>query len=188
MFSFRVDDDLELRLLEERYAKDLFELMHKNRDHLSKWIRWPDRVTVLEDMSLHIRDILRRFAFNEGFEAGIWYRGELAGSIALHEVNANHRTAEIAYWLGESFQGNGIITRACRPLINYGFNEYKLNRVEIAVYAENKRSRAIPERLGFTEEGTLRQLLWHHDHFVDLVVYSMLAEEWRERSLNNPSP
>ena len=76
-------------------------------------------------------------------------------------------------------QGKGIITRACRFVIDYAFKEYGLNRVEIAVFSENKRSRAIPERLGFTEEGTLRQLLWHHDHFVDLVIYSMLAEEWQ---------
>lgn len=45
--------------------------------------------------------------------------------------------------------------------------------------SENLRSRRIPERLGFTQEGVLRQVRWRKDHFDDHVVYGMLASEWR---------
>ena len=46
----------------------------------------------------------------------------------------------------------------------------------------NVRSRRSPERLGFTQAGTHRQALWVHDHFKDLVSYSMLAREWSSKT------
>ena len=73
------------------------------------------------------------------------------------------------------------MTKACRVLVGYAFRELRLNRVEIYCAVENQRSRRIPERLGFTEEGTHRQAEWVHDHFKDLVSYSMLAGEWKAK-------
>ncbi len=73
-----------------------------------------------------------------------------------------------------------MVTKSCRVLIDYAFNELKLNRVEMRCGVENKKSRNIPEKLGFREEGVVRQAGWLHDHFVDYVIYGMLASEWRD--------
>jgi ribosomal-protein-serine acetyltransferase len=64
-------------------------------------------------------------------------------------------------------------------LIDYAFNELGLNRLVISCASENKKSRAIAERLGFEQEGVLRQSDWLVDRFVDQVVYGALAGEWR---------
>ncbi len=72
------------------------------------------------------------------------------------------------------------MTKACSALSSYAFDELELNRVEIRCATENKRSRAIPEKLRFTQEGIVRKAEWLYDHYVDLVVYGMLAEQWRE--------
>lgn len=70
------------------------------------------------------------------------------------------------------------MTRALKSLIAYGFKELGLNRIEVRVAVENKKSRALPERLGFTEEGRLREAERLYDHYVDHIIYGLLTEEW----------
>ena len=72
------------------------------------------------------------------------------------------------------------MTEACRAMLNYGFDVLGLNKIEIRCATGNTRSCAIPRRLGFTQEGIIRQAEWLYDHYVDLVLYWMLASEWRE--------
>jgi ribosomal-protein-serine acetyltransferase len=67
---------------------------------------------------------------------------------------------------------------AVSAVLDHAFGELHLNRVEIRVAPDNRRSRALPERLGFREEGVLRQAERHGEHYGDLTVYSMLAHEW----------
>jgi len=70
-----------------------------------------------------------------------------------------------------------LITKACRVLIDHAYDELNLNRIEMRCGVENKKSRKIPEKLGFREEGIVHQGGWLHDHFVDYVIYGMLANE-----------
>ena len=71
------------------------------------------------------------------------------------------------------------MTRACRALVDHGFHDMGLHRIEIRVAPGNTRSRAVAERLGFTQEGVLRDAAWLYDHYVDYVVYGMLSNEWQ---------
>jgi ribosomal-protein-serine acetyltransferase len=84
----------------------------------------------------------------------------------------------MGYSLGAEHQGRGIVTACMRVLIHYTFDELKLNRVELRCAAENLKSRAVAERLGFTREGELRESWLIHGSFVGKVVYGMLASEW----------
>ncbi|MNT17766.1 putative ribosomal N-acetyltransferase YdaF [compost metagenome] len=70
------------------------------------------------------------------------------------------------------------MTRACRAVIDHAFRELALNRLEIRCGAENLRSQAIAQRLGFTREGTLRQAMCLNQHLIDQVVFGLLASEW----------
>lgn len=71
------------------------------------------------------------------------------------------------------------MTKALKALIDYGFKELELNKIEISVAVENKKSRALPERFGFVEEGKIRQAEWLYDHYIDHVIYGLLATEWK---------
>ncbi|HEY7356760.1 MAG TPA: GNAT family protein [Ktedonobacterales bacterium] len=188
MFALPLGDDAELRLLEMRHAEEMFDLIDQSRFHLRQWLGWVDNTQSVGDSRNFIRGMLQQFANNNGFQAGIWFRGEdapapaagtLAGVIGFNYIDWQNSRTEFGYWLGAPFQGHGLITRACRALIDYSFDELRLNRVEILCASGNTRSRAVPERIGFTQEGIFRQAEWLYDHFVDLVAYSMLAEDWR---------
>jgi ribosomal-protein-serine acetyltransferase len=92
------------------------------------------------------------------------------------------QSAEIGYWLAKGATGKGIITKSVEKLLEYAFDERNLNRVVIKCVPENTKSRAIPERLNFTIEGVEREAGWLHTRFVDHVVYSLLAREWRAKN------
>lgn len=178
MFSFPIDSQTELRLLEVRHAPELFKLTNQSRQHLREWLPWVDIINSSADSGKFIDVALEQFRQNNGFQSGIWYEGELAGVIGLHQISWTNKSTTFGYWLGEQFLGKGLMTAACRALITYCFDELDLNRVEIRIATENRKSQAIPERLGFTYEGRLRQVEWIHDRFVDHSVYSLLKEEF----------
>lgn len=178
MFSYRIDDKLHIKLLELHHAEELFKLSDRHRDHLRKWLPWVDGTTTVEDTKLFIQSSLQQFAAQNGFQAAIWCEGHIVGCIGLHVIDWNNKKTSIGYWLAPEQQGKGIMTRACRALIDYSFNELNLNRIEIRAGEFNQKSRAIPERLGFVQEGIVRQAEWLYDHYIDHVIYGMLAEHW----------
>lgn len=181
MFYHRVDDEIQLKLLEVQDAESLFSLIDTSRDYLREWLPWVDANVSVEQSREFIQLTLQQFASNRGFQAGIIYEGQLVGVIGFHQVNLEHSQVSIGYWLGDGFQGLGIMTRACRAMVDIAFTEYRLNRVEIRAGVGNRKSRAIAERLGFTEEGVCRQGERHAGGFIDHAIYGVLAGEWNSR-------
>jgi ribosomal-protein-serine acetyltransferase len=111
----------------------------------------------VEHTKTFIESALKGFAENNGMNCGIYYQGRMAGCIGLHGYDWSNKKTSIGYWLGAEYQGKGIMTSTCKAIIDYIFNELKLNRVEIRAAVSNAKSRAIPERLGFVQEGIVRQ-------------------------------
>ena len=179
MFSLRIDDDLSVRLLEERHAPGLFDLIDRNRDHLSRWFPWVEGTT---DVA-HTRDFLRRslqkFAAGDGFEAGLFRADAHVGMLGLHYLRSEPGRTELGYWLAADAQGQGIMTRAVKGLTRILFDDYGLERIEIRCHPDNVRSRAVPERLGFRQEGVLRRVGMLRGEAFDHVVYGLLAKETR---------
>lgn len=179
----RVDEDTSLCMLEERHAQELYDLVDANRAHLRAWLPWVDYEKSVEDSRTFIKHTLQQFASNEGFQLGIWYQEQLAGVIGYHAINWSSRKVEIGYWLAESFQGKGLMTKACKTLVTYAFGELGLNKVSIECATGNNRSCAIPKRLGFTQEGILRDSEWLYDHYADHFIFGMLARDWHAGDL-----
>ncbi|MEF2965345.1 GNAT family protein [Paenibacillus sp. M1] len=178
MFNHKIDDRIALKILELRDAEEVFHLTDGNREHLRQWLPWVDGTVSVEQTKNFIKSSLEQFADNNGFNLGIVYGNKIAGCIGVHSIDWNNRKTSIGYWIGEEYQGKGIMTSSCRGLINYIFNDLHLNRVEIRAAVFNSKSRAVPERLNFTNEGTVRQAEWLYDHYVDHVVYGMLNKDW----------
>ena len=179
MFCLPVNSDIKLCLLEAHHAETLFVLVDANRAHLRRWLAWVDNNTEPEHSRQFIEANLEDFAHNRGFGTGVFYQEQLVGTLGSARFNIADQVVEIGYWLSAEFEGRGIITRACRAILPYLFEERGFNRVQIRCATGNYRSCAIPERLGFTREGILRQEGRVGDgSYVDLIIYSLLAEEW----------
>jgi ribosomal-protein-serine acetyltransferase len=168
----------ELRLLELQHAEDLFNLIEQNRPFLRRWLPAWDVQNSLEDCRTVIKNSLERLSANGGSTLGIWYQNQLAGVIGAGNIDWENRCTMIGYWLGESFQGKGLMTNACRTLVDYLFIDLHLHRIEIRCAVGNERSCGVPKRLGFSKEGVLRQAQAFDNQYFDLEVYGLLAEDW----------
>lgn len=177
-----VREDLVLELISDQHAGSLFDLVDQNRAHLSTWLPWVSGMQTVDDFGNYIRHCKRLHDAGTDYGYVISQNGIVVGRIGLHYVHPQNRSAAIGYWLGKEHEGKGIISAACIALINFGFHQLQLNRIEIKCGTANDRSAAIPERLGFTKEGVLRQAEWVNTHFIDLSLYSMLREEWQQRN------
>jgi ribosomal-protein-serine acetyltransferase len=182
MFVHVIDEEISLKLLEVMDAERVFHLTSDSRDYLREWLPWLDGTTTPEDTLSFITMTLRDFAEGKALTTAILYKGEVAGVAGYNSINRSNNTAYIGYWLGIGYHGQGIMTRVAKALTEYAFHELGLNKVEIRAAVRNGKSRAIPERLGFTNEGRIRQAEWLYDHYVDHVVYGILAEEWTKQS------
>jgi ribosomal-protein-serine acetyltransferase len=177
MLSIDVDPHIRLRLLEGHEALQLFTLTDDNRSYLRRWLPWLDDNANSENTLRFIEGTRERHGNREAAELGIFYRDNLVGMAGLDPLDWGPRRAEIGYWLSEDAQGLGIMHHTCRALIDYAFDEFDLNRLEIRCAVHNQRSRAVAERLGFQCEGVLRQVEWLYDHFVDHALYALLRAE-----------
>jgi|TARA_B110000438_G_scaffold129043_2_gene125352 ribosomal-protein-serine acetyltransferase len=177
-FSLSIDDTLDLRLLGLEDAAKMSELIHGNRAFLRQWLPWVDGEHRPSDSAKVINLWRQSYAKGSGFSLGIIFQNELVGIIGYHGFDQVNRITSIGYWLIESETGKGIMTRSIRTLMNYAIEERNMNRIFVRCATGNTASRAIPERLGFTHEGTQRDAEWLYDHYVNLELYAILAHEW----------
>ncbi|USG66732.1 GNAT family N-acetyltransferase [Brevibacillus ruminantium] len=169
-----------LRRLELTDAEEMFWLTDTNRAHLRQWLPWLDHIKTVADTGRFISATLDQDMRNQGTHFGIWYNGRLAGTVGAHNIDWNNRKTSLGYWLGAQYSGHGLMTEAVSAYLDHlVFGVWNLHRVTIQAATENAKSRAIPERLGFTLEGIMRSNEFLYDHFVDHAVYSMLSNEWR---------
>lgn len=166
-----------LRLLDESDAEELHGLIEANRSYLARWLPWAERQTFAETLAF-VRRARKQLSGNDGFQAAVVCDGAIGGVIGYHGVDWGNRSTSLGYWLGEAHRGRGTMTGAARILTDHALSTWGLNRVEIRAAVENVRSRAIPERLGFLEEGTLRAAERVGGCYLDCVLYSMLGSDW----------
>lgn len=179
MFNYPIDDHLRLTLLETRDAEALFALINRNRDHIGQWLKFPSMTLTVDDSKAFIERTRMRYAKEDGYWLGIWEDKQLAGSIGYLYIDQDNRKTEIGYWLGQEFEGRGIITRSIQVLIQYAFTHLNLNKIEIGAASNNTKSRSIPERLGFQHEGVIRDYELLNGRYLDRVIYGLKASEWR---------
>lgn len=178
MFLYKIDDQLSLKQAEVNDAERLFELTESGREYMKEWLPWLDFTVTVDDTREFVKGTMLGYAENRSLTTVIIYEGEIVGTAGFNSINWSNKTAYIGYWLGHEYQGKGIMTRVAKGLTDYAFHHLKLNKVEIRAAEENKKSRGIPERLGFVKEGRIRHAEWLYDHFVDHIVYGVLADEW----------
>jgi ribosomal-protein-serine acetyltransferase len=173
--------DVTLRALTQRDAPELFRLVDSNRRHLRRWLDWVDGTTSVDSSRLFIRQSQRGRRQRVTFNYGVFRAGRLIGTIGIFKVSLAHRHGEIGYWLAKRETGRGYGTQAVVALVGAAYRHLRLDRIEIRCEPENTPSGAIPRRLGFAYEGTMRHQVHARGRARDHAIYSLLRKEYRPK-------
>lgn len=126
---------------------------------------------------------------NPGTRWGIQLKGEqgLSGTCGLFGWNRAWRKCTIGYELAASAQGRGYMHEALLSVLDWGFGNMELNRIEAQVHPENASSIRSVSRLGFQREGLLRALGFWRGAYHDMIQFSLLRSDW-EAGFASPPP
>lgn len=170
-------------MLRPFHRRDVGSLDHAIRESLSDlepWLPW----AVGYD-----RGVAQRFvresvsAWNEGkaFDFAIRLVDDPdrhIGNVSVWHVSQQNRIGEIGYWVHSDFVNGGIATEATARTIQVGFEELGLHKVTLRIAVGNERSERVAEKLGFLEEGTLREEVKVGSTWIDHTIWSLLESEW----------
>lgn len=136
----------------------LFEAVEESREHIRPWLPWGPSHGCPEDSEILVRTWRANWDLRKDLSVSLWDRetGRFVGGSGLHRIDWRLRAFEIGYWIRKSAEGRGHVTEAARLLTEMAFETLDANRVLIRCATTNARSLAIPPRLGFEREGTLR--------------------------------
>lgn len=149
---------LLLRPLQEADAGQVFAAIEESREHLAPWLSWPPTIQHPDDA----RDLCLRWAARWTLRSDLGLGmfslpdGRFLGATGMHDPNWALRSFEIGYWLRASAVGAGYVTEAVQLQTVLAFAVLDAQRVEIRCDPHNLSSRRVPERLGFPQEGHLR--------------------------------
>ncbi|WP_286155096.1 GNAT family protein [Bacillus sp. FJAT-27264] len=107
---------------------------------------------------------------------------EVIGDVAIQDIDGINRTGSIRIAINQAeHQGQGYGQEALLLMLEYGFGIRNLNRIELEVFAYNKRAAHVYEKIGFVKEGVRRHALFYNHQYHDIILMSMLDHEYRER-------
>lgn len=177
--KFQIFSDITLREISMDDAAAIYHAIDSHRDYLRTWLPFVDSMHSVSDEEAFLKSILNVTA-DEYFPVFgvVNAQNEICGLIGFHfSDQANHRT-EIGYWLLPEYQHRGIVTTGVRLLCRWAVEKRDIKRIQIRCAVGNEASNSVPQRLGFSHEGTERagELLVSGE-YADINVYSILREE-----------
>ncbi|GAB4375396.1 MAG: hypothetical protein Kow00121_21090 [Elainellaceae cyanobacterium] len=159
----------------------LSEAVATSLDHLRPWMAWiREEPKDLQRQIDWLRQCRARFDLGQDLMYGIFNTDEnlVIGGTGLHS-RVGQNAYEIGYWIRADAINKGLATETAAALTKIAFEVDRVARVEIHCNPENVRSAAVPKKLGFTYEATLRQRLEDHEgHWEDSMIWSLLAKEY----------
>jgi len=171
---------LIIRRMTMHDAQDMYEYSCDPR--VARHVLW-DAYRSVGEMRGYIRSTLRRYRMGESASLAIQLKdtGKVVGTIGFMWYQRENNAAEVGYSLAYNQWNKGIMTEALWAVVDFGFRELHLNRIEAQHEVENAASGRVMEKVGMVKEGTLRQRLFNKGKYVDVNLYAILREDYMLR-------
>ena len=175
----KVGHRINLALISQDDTCSLYKLVKHHKSYMREWLPWVDYISSKNDFRQLIYYYQNKFHSMGIATMSIHINNTPAGIIGFNYIDWTNLIGGIGYWLGESYQGKGHMSQACKAILNHGFEELNLHKINILCAEKNYRSQNIPKKLNFKVEGLIRQAEWVNDHYNNLLSYSMLKKDWK---------
>jgi len=176
-----VQNGLDLQLVGEDDAAELFTVVDSNREYLREWLPWLDATRSVEDEKAFISNSLEEYQKREGGFYTIRLEGRIIGTINLNWIDWGNKAAGVGYWLSKNQTGNGYVTKSCIRLMEHCFDDLSLHRFVLEAAVNNIPSCEIAERIGMRLEGITKDKEWLYDHYVDAKLFAITKPEWDQK-------
>lgn len=136
----------------------VWEAVEESREQIAQWLPWVEKMRGPADCEEAARLGSARWQTREDLMVSVWDKasGHYLGGSGLHRIDWSVPAFEIGYWLRTSAWGQGFVAETVQVLCRFAFETLGANRMEIRCDGPNARSIAVPRRLGFVQEATLR--------------------------------
>lgn len=179
--AYRIETKrLVIRCYDPSDAKMLEQSVLESVEHLKPWMPWAHNEPVsIEERTKAVQRFRGMFDLGENYIYGIFNQDEkrLLGGTGLHPRIGDNQV-EIGYWIHKDFINQGLVTESTAALTKVAFETCHVHRVEIHCDPGNLASAAVPRKLGYVYEGTLRQKTPFLEHWSDSMVWGMLEGEY----------
>lgn len=177
-------DELIMKSIDLLDISNRYNLVIRNKEFLGKWLEWVDFYKSEDVLINFSKKCIEEEYLNEKITFLIYYKDVFVGQIDLQNIISEDKKLEIGYWLGEEYNGNGIMKECVSSLLDNAFTNYKDNEVIIRVEVQNYASLNIPIKLGFEHKETKEGYLLKRGSYYDVEVYSMSRDVWMSRKRN----
>jgi RimJ/RimL family protein N-acetyltransferase len=159
-------------------VEELFKTVDNNREYIMPFLGWVPYVNEVQDSADFIDRELEKWSENKAFVYMIIDNesNKLAGLVDVHNVKLKNKSAEFGYWLSKNHSKKGFMTNSVKAMEEVLFSK-GFHRLVIRAVDTNMNSRNVAIRLGYKEEGILRDNEYLYDRFVNQVLYSKLSTD-----------
>lgn len=137
-----------------------------------------DTMKDIEEAEKVIDIFATNYVEKRGIRWGIQRKGdeEIIGTIGFHAWFHKHKRAEIGYEIHPDYWRRGYTHEALLEIISYGFDEMELTRIGAVVFTENKASKKLLTKMGFKNEGLLKDYMYQNGRPHDTNIYSFIKK------------
>lgn len=172
---------ITLRRLRFSDSKDIY---HNIKDR--KVVRWLLNIPypyTLKSAAKFVRKTRCDARKKKTYAFGIALKKEnrIIGVITLSKFDYKNRGAEIGYWIGKRYWGQGIMSEAARLIVKFSFRKLKLHKIYASLFEENIASRRVLKKAGFKLEGKIRESRFRYRRWRNEVRYGILNSEYKSK-------
>jgi len=162
-------------------AEDMYE--YSRDPEVARHVLW-DAHRSIHQTRAYIRFLIRQYrnASPATFVIVLRDTGKVIGTIGFMWLQTDNRSAEVGYSLSRAYWNQGIMSEALKAVVEFGFTQLSLNRIEAQHESDNPASGRVMAHAGMRHEGTLRQRIYNKGRFADVELYAILRSDFSQKT------